>query len=361
MLLSDSQPFEQPNKHKKQPEDTDEEQQQQPQHTHLVLDVRCARSSGRTSQREQLLQAAFSHRRNRPLHADIQASSVSAAIVSELQDGCMSAQCVAGMAPGKSRPSSANSASMGSSSRPSSASSPSSESSVPAALRLSVSMQWNTKSAARCAVIGDPVAMAWAQAEAHRCRDWQLGTGGPKRSHAGASTIHTVPASGLLFPVTFSAAEVDKVAHAGSDVATCIRVPALAVHTSEQQLKTVTNMLGSLIACTRVTPTQQHLPPSTRTMHIAVKGVVSGRVVIDGQDGTQEIDMSRAALVLGQGLGGVAGAMVAHVVVTGVRIIHCSTASSAPAQLLLHVPTGNVRSISSIIVYPAHFRCSSHC
>lgn len=299
-------------------------------HTHLVLDLRSARSTGHEHQRAQLLQAAFSPRRNRPLHADIQASSVSIAILSELTNGCISAQCVAGMAPGKNRPSSGGS-------RPSSAGR--SDAAAPAAVRLSVSMQLNAK-AARCAVIGDPISMAWAQAEAHRCRDWQLG-GGPDQPGVGASTLYAAPSRGLLFPVKFSAAEVDKVAHAGSDIAACVRVPAFAVHTSEQQLKTVSNMVGSILACVRVAPTQQHLPPVTTTMHVAVKGVLSGRVVIDGHDGTQEIDIARAALVLGQGLGGVVGAMVTHLVVTGVRIIHRSNASSAPAMLLLHVPIPN--------------------
>ena len=232
----------------------------------------------------------------------------------------MNAQCVAGMASGKHRPNSAGR----------------SDTSEPAALRLSLSMQLNAK-AARCAVIGDPVSMAWAQAEAHRCRDWQLG-GGPDQPGVGTSTVYAAPSRGFLFPVKFSASEVDKVAHAGSDIAACIRVPAFAVHTSEQQLKTVANMVGAIVACTRTQPTQQHLPPVSQTMHIAVKGVLSGRVVIDGDDGAQEIDIGRAAVVSGQGLGGVVGAMVTHLVVTGMRITHRSITSSAPAVLLLHVP-----------------------
>lgn len=301
--------------------------EQDVEHTHLVLDLRCARSTEHDNQREQLVQATFSPRRNRPLHADIQASSVSIAIVSELQNGCMSAQCVVGMSPGTIRPSSAGS-------RPSSAGR---SDAAPAALRLSVSMQLNTK-AARFAVIGDPVSMAWAQAEAHRCHDWQLGGGA---DDPGASTMYAAPSRGLLFPVKFSAAEVDKVAHAGSHIAACVRAPAFALHISEQQVKTVTHMIGSIVACTRMLPTQQNLPPVTTTMHVAVKGVLSGRVVIDGPEGAQEIDIGRAALVLGQGLGGVAGAMVTHVVVTGVRIIHRSATSSAPAMLLLHTPTPN--------------------
>jgi hypothetical protein len=131
---------------------------------------------------------------------------------------------------------------------------------------------------------------------------------------------------------------VDKVAHAGSDAAACVRVPDFAVHVSEQQLKVATSMLGSMLACTRMQPSQHNLPPVTSMMHVAVKGVFSGSVVIDGPEGAQEIDVGRAAVVLGAGLGGVAGAMVTHLVLTGVRIIHRSVVGSEPASLMLHVP-----------------------
>jgi hypothetical protein len=195
-------------------------------------------------------------------------------------------------------------------------------------------MQLNAKG--RCAVIGDPIAMAWAQAEAHHCRDWQLG-GAPDHAPPGAS-MFDAPSRGRLLPVKFSAEEVDKVAHAGRDVAACVRVPAFAVHISEDQVRAVINLLGPILACTRMPPTPQHLPPVTTTMHIAVRGVFCGKAVIEGREGAQEIEVSRAALVLGQGLGGVAGAMVTYVVITGVRIIHRSAMNSAPDMLLMHVP-----------------------
>lgn len=290
---------------------------------HLVLDLRCSAPAGcAANDLPPLLKLIYDPHCSRPLHADAAVSSLSFLLVSAVPHGGMHAHCIAGLvAPQRG------------------ASSPADASTIhgyqvsPAALRLFVSL----KAGARCGVIGDPVARAWMQANAHCRCDWQLGTG-PAQPHAASlASTYAPPAAGVLFPVAFSAAEVEEAAHAGSTAVITLRAPQVSAFVSEEQLTGLMVLVGTAMARARV-PAAEDAPPVDTATHVAVNVAAAVRLRIQRSDGCTDIDVGRVACVLGQGIGSVAGAMVVHLTATGLRIVQRSPGDEAPPALLFHVP-----------------------
>lgn len=290
---------------------------------HLVLDLRCYAPPGCASNDPPpLLRVMHEPHCNRPLHADAAASSISLLLVSNGPHGSMHAHCIAGLtAPQRAA---------------ADASSLSNYQVSSAALRLLVSLK--SPAHARCGVIGDPVARAWMQANAHCRCDWQLGTYPVHGDAASLASTYAPPTTGKLFPVAFSAAEVEEAAHAGSTAVVTVRAPQVSAFVSEEQTAGLMFLVGTAMARVRV-PAADDAPPVATAMHVAVNVAVAARVSIQRSDGRTDIDVGRAACVLGQGIGGVAGATVVHLTATGLRIVHRSHDDSTPATLLFHIPS----------------------
>eukprot|EP00892_Ulva_mutabilis_P006810 jgi/Ulvmu1/4500/UM002_0226.1 len=294
---------------------------------HLVLDLRCTAPPGcPANEPPPLLKVMHDPHRSRPLHADASASSISLLLVSSRAGGEMTAHCIAALVP----PSRA-----GGDTAPPDASRLHGPSTAPAALRLSVSLQASAH--ARCGVIGDPVSRAWLQANAHCRRDWQLGTCPTLQPAASLASTYAPPTAGVLFPVAFSAEEVEEAAHAGSSAVVSIRAPQVSAFVSDDQMASLMLLLGNAIARARV-PTAEDAPPVATATHVAVNVAAAARVSIQRADGRMDVDVGRLACVLGQGIGGVAGAAVVHLTATGVRIVQRSTNEESPATLLFHIP-----------------------
>lgn len=302
---------------------------------HLVLDLRCyAPPGGAANDPPPLLKVMHDPHCSRPLHADAAASSISLLMVSRSPGGGMYAHCIAGFA-APLRSSVTADASTINGYQVSSA-----------ALRLFVSFK--ARAHARCGVIGDPVSRAWMQANAHCRCDWQLGTYPSQRPAVSLASTYAPPAAGVLFPVAFSAAEVEEAAHAGSLAVVTLRAPHVSAFVSEEQMAGLMVLVGAAVARARV-PAAEDAPPVATATHVAVNVAAAARVSIQRADGRTDIDIGRVACVLGQGIGGVAGATVVHLTATGLRIVHRSADDEGPATLLLHIPSptrGQVRTIS---------------
>lgn len=295
---------------------------------HLVLDIRCAAGPGcAANDPPPLLKVMHDPHRSRPVHADAAASSISLLLVSSGSGArCMCAHCIAAFAPP---------ARVGTSMAPADASTLNDRPPASAALRLFASLQ--TGAHARCGVIGDPVSRAWLQANAHCRRDWQLGTCPMHQPPASMASTYAPPVAGVLFPVAFSAEEVEEAAHAGSAAVVSVRAPRFSAFVSEDQMAGLMVLLGSAIARASV-PAEEDAPPLAKAAHVAVNVAAAGRMSIQRTDGRTDIDLGRVACVLGQGIGGVAGAAVVHLTATSVRIVQRSRDEESPATLLFHIP-----------------------
>ena len=208
----------------------------------------------------------------------------------------------------------------------------------PCALFVQATLNAEARRATR-AIVGDPVAMAWAQAEAHRSRDWESGCASSDSLYSPGPSAAGGPAQGRLFPVQFSADDVHNVAHAGAAVSVTVRAPDARARFSLEDIPGYSRLSEGCVRLLRATATGDS-PPSLRCAHVVATVTAGGAVVMTRGCETFDLRVSSADVLYGQGLAGVAGSAVALVVGRGIKLTTSCTdrdGDSAQTHLLYHI------------------------
>jgi hypothetical protein len=190
------------------------------------------------------------------------------------------------------------------------------------------------------AVLGDAVASAWDQAEAHWHRDWIPRESAAHHMHTCATSTADVPPQGKLFMTQFDAEQANSIARAGSLVHLSVHAPKVRAHMDMDDIPWFSHICEGSARLLRSSDPGDRAPLATAP-HIFVSATAAGTVALQAHEGLYELSIASAELAHGQGLAGQAGASLTcghafgvHLCLTPPPVHSCAQA----ALLLYHIP-----------------------
>ena len=315
--------------------------------SHLVLDLRSARSppaaTGRTFSKRheepllQLSQQISLGHSSAPMVAALHVSSLNMYTLAS-RDATMNATCLLSLQPGPAHNGKARKAAL--------------------AVRVVVAAG---ALGARSAVAGNQLASAWAQAEAHRRRDWMVSSARSLHK-ASAQASEGAPEQGRLFPTAFSAEQARCTATAGSTSQIAVSVPAAAAHVPLDLLPDIARICGGCARLLRSSAPGDEAP-RVASKHVVATVTAAGNATLVGTEGVYELTVASVDVLHGQGLGRLAGASLTH---GGARGVHLTlmpepgTSGKQAAALLYHIPEDPHQVRCCIVVAFVHVSCAKH-
>jgi hypothetical protein len=206
------------------------------------------------------------------------------------------------------------------------------------ALFMHAALSSGLRRAAR-AVLGDAVASAWDQAEAHWHRDWIPRASGA-HVHTCGSSAADVPVQGKLLATQFDLEQAHSIARAGSLLQLSVRAPCVRAHMDMDDIPWFSHICEGSARLLRSSDPGDRAPV-TAAPHIVVSVAAAGTAALHAQEGLYELSLASAELVHGQGLAGQAGASLSWGRALGVHLCLTPPPSHGQAQaaaLLYHIP-----------------------